>query len=68
MNPCASSFPDGAARSVRLQKITRAADELSRCVAERGKVEPGNEMGLTVGELDWLTELERLLYEDYASR
>lgn len=45
---------------VRIAQIVRATEELNRCVNERGK---GSFLA-TLGELDWLTELHRLLYEE----
>lgn len=47
-------------KTERLDQITRATNELNRCVRERGQ--PGMEMA-TLGEVDWLCELHNLLYE-----
>jgi hypothetical protein len=49
----------------RLKHITRAADELARCVAERPNARTLEDMwGVWLGEMDWYTELHRLLYEE----
>jgi hypothetical protein len=49
----------------RLTQISRCADELARCVAERENCHTlGDKWGLWLGEMDWYTELHRLLYEE----
>lgn len=53
MNPYSSRSPDS------LAKIASATDELNRCIAQRGQG-----FLATLGELDWITELHRLLYEE----
>lgn len=45
----------------RLTAIARCADEVDRCVRERGN--PECPMA-TLGEVDWLCELHELLYEE----
>ncbi len=52
----------------RIDRIVRASNEINRCVQERGKhTSTGDRLGVTLGEVDWLEELHRLLYqwEDY---
>lgn len=63
---CSPSIQDGAALNVRLSRIVRALDELNRCVAERGKHHANKEeaWGLTIGELDWRSELHRILFQE----
>ena len=41
----------------RLEQIARAMREIELCQAE-------GSLGAILGELDWLTELHRLLYEE----
>jgi hypothetical protein len=49
----------------RLTQIARCADELARCVAERENAHTlGDKWGVWLGEMDWYTELHRLLYEE----
>jgi hypothetical protein len=49
----------------RLAQISRCADELARCVAEReNALTLGDKWGVWLGEMDWYTELHRLLYEE----
>jgi hypothetical protein len=49
----------------RLAQIAQCADELARCVAERPNAHTLEDMwGLFLGEMDWYTELHRLLYEE----
>jgi hypothetical protein len=49
----------------RLTQIARCADELARCVAERPNARTLEDMwGVWLGEMDWYTELHRLLYEE----
>jgi hypothetical protein len=48
----------------RISQIAMVADELDRCVRGRGSLHPETRFGFTLGELDWLTELHRLLYEE----
>jgi hypothetical protein len=49
----------------RLTQIARCADELARCVAERENARTlGDKWGVWLGEMDWYTELHRLLYEE----
>jgi transposase len=49
----------------RLTQISRCADELARCVAERENAHTlGDKWGVWLGEMDWYTELHRLLYEE----
>jgi uncharacterized protein YciW len=49
----------------RLAQIARCADELARCVAERENARTlEDKWGVWLGEMDWYTELHRLLYEE----
>jgi len=45
----------------RIDQIARATDEISRCAAYRGKEEGLG--GAILGEMDWIEELHRLIWE-----
>jgi hypothetical protein len=58
MNRSFSFSPDWPAP--RVARVLKALEELNRCVAERGRY--GKSWGLTVGEMDWRSELHNELY------
>ena len=45
----------------RLRAICTAVDSLNYCVARRGNPQ---DTFATLGEIDWLVELERILYDE----
>jgi hypothetical protein len=47
----------------RLDQITRVMDELERIRQHYGSSNPEVRSGITMGELDWTTELHRLIWE-----
>jgi hypothetical protein len=61
MNLCSSSSPDWPAH--RIARVLKSLDELNRCVAERGRhAKIGTRWGLTVGEMDWRSELHNEIF------
>ena len=48
---------------MRLQEIARCTDELASLRDSYGLSRPGDRAGVTLGEMDWLEELHRLLYD-----
>jgi hypothetical protein len=54
----------------RLEQITRCVDNLNYCIRHRLSYLPNHAdpMGATIGEMDWLSELHNLLYEDSVCR
>jgi hypothetical protein len=66
VRPTAGQSPSlSSEQLVRLNQISRCADELARCVAERENARTlGDKWGVWLGEMDWYTELHRLLYEE----
>jgi hypothetical protein len=64
--PIAGQSPSLSSEQLaRLNQISRCADELARCVAERDNAQTlGDKWGVWLGEMDWYTELHRLLYEE----
>jgi hypothetical protein len=66
VRPTAGPSPSLSSEQLaRLTQISRCADELARCVAERENARTlGDKWGVWLGEMDWYTELHRLLYEE----
>jgi hypothetical protein len=66
VRPTAGQSPSlSSAQLARLTQIARCADELAKCVAERENAHTlGDKWGVWLGEMDWYTELHRLLYEE----
>ena len=50
----------------RLKEITRCTDELEYCRTHYALTHLDDRLGTLAGELDWLEELHRVLYDDIA--